>query len=213
MDFGVIFAWSILLGIFAAFGFGIWYVVKDAQNKKRRQLELKNLFQERKRQGTLPTKYLPVSKFKESMTDSILEECQVLYLAILDETEQGKLKFSTSELGRWMNSYVFVASAVINFKKHPIISCLVILLFLPISWFLILLWAGVLWLHSFQAGKMETAFSKYLNGSAKVGMATAVQSQPSSLATEIQKLEDMRTKGVISAEEFSQLKKKLIGAA
>ena len=214
MDFGVLVAWSALLGIVIALGFGIWYVIKDAQKRALRQIELKNLYQEKKRQGNLPTKYLPVSKFRESISESVLEDCEILYLAILEESEESKLQFATSDLTRWMNSYRVLASANLFFKKHPMLSIVMIVLLFPISWPLMIFGAVVMVFHSMQAGKMESAFSQFLNGSAKISTIKSPQNPPpaQSLAAEIQKLEDMRSKGVINDEEFSQLKKKLISA-
>ncbi len=208
MDFGVIFAWSMLLAIVGFFVF----LIREIQKQKQHQIKLKALFQERKKHGNLPTKYLPVSKFRESISDAMLDDCEILYLAILDEAEQGKITFSTSDLARWMNSYRVLASMSLFWKKHPVLFIVILLISFPISWIFIVLAVVAMVFHSTQAGKMESAFSRYLSGSAKVGTNPTPQSQSSSLAVEIQKLEDMRTKGVISDEEFSQLKKKLISA-
>ena len=96
---------------------------------------------------------------------------------------------------------------------------------IPISfWFLVVL--GALWIfaqsmHAKNLTKFESLMNHYYSPQFKAGSPAQAGSgaqgpashSAGSLAAEIQKLEDMRAKGVINDQEFSQLKKKLIGAA
>jgi hypothetical protein len=205
----------VIISTFLAFGIGTVLLIKSTITQFKEiqihQVNLKKNFQRQKDAKTIPKTFLPVSKFKEA-TESDLMDSEMLYLAILEQSEEGKLKFSTSELSLGMNSYRQLLKSYIEFKKRPVLICIGLILFLPVSWVGLLFLGLAYAYYSSQVGKMEMIFTQFLNGSATLTPDRKTASNIISLTAEIQRLEELRAKGVINEVEFSELKKKLISA-
>ena len=222
MDIELAILWLMLIFIAVGFAYWSWWLWCSTKNNLttlvNRQSELKKVYEEKKKDGTLPKSFLPVSKIFEFMNDNALNDSQLLFFAILDETENYKLGFSSSDLIRWMNSYVLISSAVIMLRKPSkilifsvsVLSFCMFIYSFYWTFLLILLIAVITWIHFYQAGRMELAFSKYLSGTAKIEAQEKAQNAKSSIALELQRLSDLRANGAITDEEFSLLKKKLI---
>ncbi len=147
------------------------------------------------------------------------------YYCLLDEFDKvaitGKLAITSTELVTIKNtvSSLYFPLYKASYKMRVYITVGLWLLMIPISfWFLVVL--GALWIFAETVKaknftKFESLINQYYSPQFKEMSQEPTKSNThvaSSLAVEIQKLEDMRAKGVISDDEFSQLKKKLISA-
>lgn len=146
------------------------------------------------------------------------------YYCLLDEFDRiattGKMAITSTELVAIKNtvSSLYFPLYHTSYKMRVYFTAGLWLLMIPISfWFLVVL--GALWIFAEAAKtknftKFESLVNQYYSPQFKevsqIPKSNLLTS--TSLSVEIQKLEDMRVKGVISDDEFSQLKKKLISA-
>lgn len=195
------------LGLIIFFAAIIWSFFNKSE---QRQNDIEALYVFKKQRNDLPRRYLPFSRFKYEISEERLEEAEVLYLALLEESETGKLIYSSSDLIRWMTSYRTLGMMTLFYKKHPVITWIIVILFTPIGWIPAIIGLIIFQLHKVQAGKMETAFNMYLNQTAQGQAKSSFSPLASSLADEIRKLDEMRASGILTDSEFSKLKSKLI---
>lgn len=148
------------------------------------------------------------------------------YYRMVDEFNKlaldGKMSITSVELSAIKHSISTLSFSLYK-KEHKISVYITIglwLLMIPIGfWFLAIMaafWVFGEMMKAKNFTKFESLINHYYSPQFKETNHSS-HNQPNnphspSLAVEIQKLEDMRAKGVISDDEFSQLKKKLISA-